>query len=141
MNDYTDIVNPKLSYVPSHLQDKYAYCVNLNGTKVPLGKSIQNALYTNPYVIGYVKENNTWYLYTREWQVAIGSDDTDLESTLLYYPNKEDFMDVGYGFTSFRTGSIAIITEQGHIFNVLVDSSDYWRCREISLEPIVNKCN
>lgn len=116
-------------------EDVLNYKVVLDGGKqIDLPPSVNRALKSNKYVIGYCEPAKSWYFYTRHWQVAI--DCQSLYLNRVYIVNKTDLdlehLDDYYvARLQSEVGPFIVHEPDNFTFKVLTDYSGYWRCRQI----------
>lgn len=145
LDDFTSFHS--LTWVPPEIQQLYRYYVKLDSGKIPLDNIIQDVLFNNECVIGYNKQISTWYLYTRMWQVALEPVQTitqedqlieSVEPNLLYYPLHNNCILLPYMYARWNLGHHLFKTSSNVQFKTMVDKSNFWRCREITLENVIS---
>lgn len=105
------------------------------GNQVDVPSLVNDNLKKYNSVIGYCLPVRSWYLYTRQWQVAI-----DLTSQLVntdqIYTNRttlnlEHYSDYYSARIGREIGPFRTVDRENLEFKILVDGNGYWRCRQI----------
>lgn len=111
------------------------YKVVLDGGKmVELPDQVQKGLGQLTSVVFFIQLNQTWYLYTRKWQVSVHIDHPEQLDKSKYYIPTTDFDMLG-DFYQVRMKSAPImfnLTEQSCQVSVKIDPTNgFWCCRQI----------
>lgn len=131
MSESSNNILPKITFTPNK---EYDYCC-LNGNRfVKFDNNIQDALKKHPFVIGHMSFDDTWYLFSRDWKVALSTTEM-LDKSSIFYPSpRTNFLGACYIFILMFSGQYDVITNGGIKFNNMVDSKNNWICQEVLLK-------